>query len=67
MKTLGVGLGRPTQSHGKAREGLKCGKCEQSCSRHLRFRKFLGSVAGEAEQGKERHDGRQDFDRLFFT
>ncbi len=67
MKTLGVGLGRPTQSHGKARECLKCGKCEQSSPRHLWIRKYLAGVAGEAEQGKERRDGRQDFDRLFFT
>ena len=41
--------GNLTQSHGKASECIKCGKCEQRCPQHLPIRKYLADVAGELE------------------
>ncbi len=45
----GTYYGNLTQSHGKASECLKCGKCEQRCPQHLPIRKYLADVAGELE------------------
>ena len=45
----GTYYGNLTQSHGKASECIKCGKCEQRCPQHLPIRKYLADVAGELE------------------
>lgn len=45
----GTYYGNLTQSHGKASDCLKCGKCEQRCPQHLPIRKYLADVAGELE------------------
>lgn len=45
----GTYYGNLTQSHGKASECIKCGKCEQRCPQHLPIRKYLTDVAGELE------------------
>lgn len=41
--------GNLTQSHGKASDCLKCGKCESHCPQHLPIRKFLSDVAEALE------------------
>lgn len=41
--------GNLTQTHGKASDCLKCGKCEKRCPQHLPIREYLESVAGELE------------------
>ena len=38
-----------TQTHGKASEYLKCGKCEKLCPQHLPIRAFLQDVAAALE------------------
>lgn len=38
-----------SQTHGKASECLKCGKCEKLCPQHLTIRKYLQDVAAELE------------------
>ena len=38
-----------TQTHGKASECLKCGKCEKLCPQHLPIRKYLQEVAAAME------------------
>ncbi len=38
-----------TQTHGKASECLKCGKCEKHCPQHLPIRKHLNDVAKELD------------------
>ena len=45
----GTYYGNLVQSHGKASECVKCGKCEQRCPQHLPIRKYLADVAGELE------------------
>ncbi|MCM1233883.1 MAG: aldo/keto reductase [Ruminococcus flavefaciens] len=39
-----------TQSHGKASDCIKCGKCETVCPQHLEIRKLLVDVAKEFEK-----------------
>lgn len=46
----GTYYGNLTQTHGKASECLKCGKCESRCPQHLPIRKYLEEVAGALEQ-----------------
>ncbi|NBJ92879.1 aldo/keto reductase [Parablautia muri] len=41
--------GNLTQTHGKASDCLKCGKCEKRCPQHLPIRAYLEAVAGELE------------------
>lgn len=41
--------GNLTQSHGKASECVKCGKCESHCPQHLTIRKYLEDVAAALE------------------
>lgn len=41
--------GNLTQSHGKASECIKCGKCESHCPQHLTIRKYLEDVAAALE------------------
>jgi predicted aldo/keto reductase-like oxidoreductase len=41
--------GNLTQSHGKASECLKCGKCENRCPQHLPIRQYLCDVAEALE------------------
>ena len=41
--------GNLTQTHGKASDCLKCGKCEKRCPQHLPIREYLEAVAGELE------------------
>ena len=41
--------GNLTQTHGKASECIKCGKCENHCPQHLPIRKYLEDVAAELE------------------
>ena len=41
--------GNLTQTHGKASECIKCGKCEQHCPQHLPIRKHLETVAAALE------------------
>ncbi len=41
--------GNLTQSHGKASECIKCGKCESHCPQHLSIRAYLETVAAELE------------------
>lgn len=44
--TLGaIYYGNLAQTHGKASECLKCGKCEKLCPQHLPIRKYLQEVA----------------------
>ena len=38
-----------TQTHGKASECLKCGKCEKLCPQHLPIRTYLQDVAAALE------------------
>ena len=38
-----------TQTHGKASECLKCGRCEKLCPQHLPIRKYLQDVATALE------------------
>ena len=45
----GTYYGNLTQTHGKASECLKCGKCENRCPQHLPIRKYLEDVAGALE------------------
>lgn len=42
--------GNLTQSHGKASDCVKCGKCEKGCPQHLPIRKYLEDVAGTLEK-----------------
>ena len=41
--------GNLTQTHGKASDCIKCGKCEKRCPQHLTIRKYLEDVAGALE------------------
>lgn len=41
--------GTLTQTHGKASDCVKCGKCEQRCPQHLPIREYLQDVAGALE------------------
>lgn len=41
--------GNLIQTHGKASDCIKCGKCEKQCPQHLTIRKYLEDVAGELE------------------
>ncbi len=41
--------GNLTQTHGKASDCEKCGKCEQRCPQHLPIRQYLEDVARELE------------------
>ena len=38
-----------SQTHGKASECLKCGKCEKLCPQHLPIRTYLQDVAAALE------------------
>ncbi len=42
--------GNLTQTHGKASDCVKCGKCEQRCPQHLPIREYLKTVASALEQ-----------------
>lgn len=42
--------GNLTQTHGKASDCLKCGKCEKRCPQHLPIRQYLEEVAGALER-----------------
>ena len=42
--------GNLTQTHGKASDCVKCGKCESHCPQHLPIRKYLEDVAGAVER-----------------
>lgn len=42
----GIYYGNLTQTHGKASDCLKCGKCEKLCPQHLPIRAYLQDVAG---------------------
>lgn len=39
-----------TQTHGKASECVKCGKCEKLCPQHLHIREYLQEVAEAIEE-----------------
>ena len=41
--------GNLTQTHGKASDCVKCGKCEQRCPQHLPIRRYLEDVAAALE------------------
>ncbi|MCC8125822.1 MAG: aldo/keto reductase [Clostridiales bacterium] len=41
--------GNLMQTHGKASDCLKCGKCEKRCPQHLPIRQYLEDVAGALE------------------
>ena len=41
--------GNLAQSHGKASDCVKCGRCEQRCPQHLSIREHLKDVAEELE------------------
>ncbi|MGI5906703.1 MAG: aldo/keto reductase [Candidatus Pararuminococcus gallinarum] len=41
--------GNLTQTHGKASDCIKCGKCEQHCPQHLPIRAYLKTVASALE------------------
>lgn len=41
--------GNLTQTHGRASDCIKCGKCEQHCPQHLPIREYLEKVAGTLE------------------
>ncbi|MCC8168886.1 MAG: aldo/keto reductase [Oscillospiraceae bacterium] len=41
--------GNLIQTHGRASDCLKCGKCEQRCPQHLPIRKYLEDVAAALE------------------
>lgn len=45
----GIYYGNLTQTHGKASECLKCGRCEKLCPQHLPIREYLKDVAGMFE------------------
>ena len=47
--TSGMYYGNLTETHGKASECLKCGKCEKLCPQHLTIRKYLEDVAKTLE------------------
>ena len=40
-----------TSAHGKAGDGIGCGKCEQSCPQHLKIAEFLKDVSATFDNG----------------
>lgn len=45
--------GNLTQTHGKASDCVKCGKCEELCPQHLTIRRFLEDVTAALESGAD--------------
>ena len=45
--------GNLTQTHGKASDCVKCGKCEELCPQHLPIRRFLEDVTAALESGAD--------------